>query len=362
MPEAGDPSESADDTDVKGTHIKRTKGKFTMNTRTAKSLAALAAVTLIATLTGCSTGTGDDVDAPIAGCEDAPAKIGYSPLTMELAWFTIFERGLRAAAEACGTEVIVADPGGDAIKQASDIDTLVASGVEALAIYAVDPITIAASVAAAKEAGIAIVGVASEFDGATTVGIDFRSTGYSSGVCGGEWLEANDAKDAPYKIAILHGKSTGQNQIDQYDGMIDGLTEVVGADGFEVVAEADVFTEEKGFTDVTAILQANPQLDLIITNNDGGALGALSAVSSAGFEVGVDVGVAAAGIDERLLDEVAAGRAVCSVDSAPDMLGEAVYETATDLVNGVDAEPFEVAGDAITADNVKEIATRLYGE
>lgn len=333
-----------------------------MRTRTASSLALLAASALVVGLAGCATdSSGGGGQAVIPGCEGAPAKIGYSPLTMELAWFTIFERGLRAAAEACGTEVIVADPGGDAIKQAADIDTLVASGVEALAIYAVDPVTIAASVSAAEDAGVAIVGVASEFEGATTIGIDFYTTGFRSGTCGGEWLDAHAEKSAPYRIAILHGKSTGQNQIDQANGMVDGLTEVVGKDAFEVVAEADVFTEEKGFTDVTAILQAHPDLDLIITNNDGGALGALSAVTAAGFKVGSEIGVAAGGIDERLLDEVAAGNAVCTVDGAPDMLGEVVFETATALVNGEDAQPFEVAGDPITKDNVEEIRARLYG-
>lgn len=328
-------------------------------------------------LASCSNGGGsspspsaDRTDTPSAAatgggalCEGVTAeKIGYSPLTMEFDYFRFTLQGMEEVAEQCGIEVVVDDPGIDAAEQVSGIENQIASGVAALAIVSVDPVAIETAVNAAKDAGLPVVSQVSTFEGADVyVGLPEHEFGRLQGVLNGEGLlEFKPDKDT-YKVAILNADSLGEGLLDRKQGLIDGLEESV--DNYEIVADVEAFAEDTALSAVETILQANPDLDLIMTVNDPGSLGARSAVQSAGLELNAEVIVGGMGIDKRVLEGVLAGDFPGAVSPEPVATGRTMVELMLQLLRGETVEEqVDVPPVQITKENAQQYIDELYPE
>ena len=233
-------------------------------------------------------------------------RIGYSPLTMEFDYFQFIEAGMKEIADQCGIEVVTADPRVDAAKQVSDIESMVSGGVDAVSIYSIDPTAVLTAVDAAKAAGVKVIAAVSVFDGAdVSVGISDHDFGYAQGVLAGPILKERKPDTETYKVAILNADSLGPNLLDRKQGLLDGLK--TNVTNFEVVADVEAWAEDTALSAVETILQANPDLDVILTVNDPGSLGAARAVEAAGKDLKTGTIVMGLGIDKRVLEGVLDG-------------------------------------------------------
>jgi len=302
-------------------------------------------------------------DTAEANCEDIDlASVGYSPLTMEFDYFQFIEQGMAEIAEQCDVEVVTADPGVDATKQVSDIENMVAGGVSAVAIYSVDPVAVLTAVDTARAADVVVVAAVSAFEDADVyVGISDYDFGYLEGLQAGPILLERKPDQETYKVALFNADSLGPNLLDRKQGLIDGLSETVT--NFEIVADVEAWAEDTALDAGETILQAHPDLDLILTVNDPGSLGAANAVESAGISLLDGTIVMGLGIDRRVLEGVLEGTFPGSVSPAPVETGRTMVNVMFALARGEEVpENIVVPVFVITAENAQEVIDQLYPE
>jgi len=320
-------------------------------------LGAAAAIAILAAMPAVA----QDFVGDTANCEGVSIdKIGYSPLTMEFDYFQFIEQGIKQIADQCKIEVVTADPRVDATKQVSDIESMVSGGVDSVAIYSVDPKAVLTAVDAAKAAGVKVIAAVSVFEGSDiSVGISDHDFGYAQGVQAGPILKERKPGQETYKVAILNADSLGPNLLDRKQGLIDGLKTSVT--NFEVVADVEAWAEDTALSAVETILQANPDLDVILTVNDPGSLGAASAVEAAGKDLRTGTIVMGLGIDKRVLEGVLDGTFPGSVSPEPIATGRALAAVSLALARG-DQVPANVVVPvvSITKDNAQAMIDALY--
>ena len=273
-----------------------------------------------------------------APCPPAGTTIGYSPLSMEFEWFTFVADGLIEAAAECDVEVFVFDPKMSAEDQVNGVENLLSSGIAAVAISAVDENAITVVVDAAHAQDVLVVQHVSSVPGAdANVGVPEMEFGRQIGLAGGQWLATAKPNAGPYKVAVLNADSLGTGLLDRKAGLLAGLEESIPADAYEIVADIEAFAEDTALDAASTILQANPDLDLFLTVNDVGALGALAAIEIEGLDPTSDVS-AVGSLTRRGLEAVVAGTMPggTAVPGAPH--GAAIAETIFALLAGQEPE------------------------
>ncbi len=308
-----------------------------------------------------ATAAPKDWGFPTADCTGVTMKkIGYSPLTMEFDYFQFIGQGVRQIADQCGVETVIADPNVDAAQQVSDIENMVSAGVGAVAVYSIDPVTVLTAVDTAHAAGVKVIAAVSAFkDSDVSVGISDYDFGRLSAELAGQALLAQKPGKDKYEVAILNADSLGPNLLDRKKGLTDGLSEYVT--NYEVVADVEAWAEDTALSAVETILQAHPDLDLILTVNDPGSLGAANAIQSAGGDLLKGTLVAGVGIDKRVLQGVLDGTFPGSVSPEPIATGRALANVAFALNRGdtVDATVV-VPVVQITKANAQQYIDELY--
>ncbi|GAA2446498.1 sugar ABC transporter substrate-binding protein [Agromyces soli] len=322
----------------------------------ATALVAVAALTL----TACQAGGPASAEKP-AECDGVSlTKVGYSPYSNTGGYFPFVERGLKEAFEPCGIAVTTSDPDADSGKQVSGIENLVAAGAKAVVITPTDPKAVSPVAKRLTEQGVLVVGLATSIPEADiTFNLDDRAFGMIEGTSAGTWLEENRPEEKP-KVAILHQDSGGEPLLDRHQGAIDGIDEVLGQGNWELVSEVEAFQEDTGNAQTSVILQAHPDLDLIIGLNDSSALGAVSAIKSSGRTPGKDVGVVTGGEDKRILEYVLSGEVASTVGLFPVKQGNIIAETILKKSRGESVEREQIVpAELVTSENAQSILDSL---
>ena len=192
------------------------------------------------------------------------------------------QAGMQAAADEAGVELILGNTENKLDKEASMIDDYITRGVDAIVIT---PISADGSVAAlrkAKEAGITVVcfntcvsepGIASAF--LVTRNEDL---GTKTGEAAVKFIQEQLGGQA--KIGILN--------CDQFEGCPprkEGfLAQVSELPGVEIVADQAGWLADKAQPVAEALLQANPEINLFWSANEGGTVGEAMAVKTLGLD------------------------------------------------------------------------------
>lgn len=310
-------------------------------------------------LTGCTAAGGGDAENE--ACPGVTIdKVGYSPLTAKFDYFQFTIQGMEEEAATCGVEVVVDDPDNDAAKQVTGIENLLTAGVGAVGIVSIDPNAIVAAVNEAKAAGAFVISQVSTFEGADVyVGLPESEFGRLQGAGAGAALIELKPDEATYQVAILNADSLGSGLLDRKSGLIEGLEENIS--NYEIVSDVEAYTEEDALAAVETILQAHPDLDLILTVNDPGSLGARAGVLAGGYALNTDVMVGGLGIDKRVLQGVLDGDFPQSVSPEPVATGRAIVRAALDLSAGKSVEQdLLVPPVLITKENAQQYLDELY--
>ena len=254
-------------------------------------------------------------------------------------FMNMLTQGYVAAADELGVEILTDNTNNDSAKEVELINTYLAQGVDGLAIA---PLNADASVAALRDADSKGMKVA--LTNIDLTDADFIVAGYTSndynncyqaGEEAAEILKEN-GKDKDIKIAILQFASQlpdiSKNRI---DGYLKGLDD--GGITYEVVADQDAWLQDTPLTAASSIMTANQDLDAIITVNDGGTIGAVTAVQNAGK--GEDIMVfghdGSDQISSMILDDASPLKSVVAQD--PYGMG---YQAMTALVKAIEGEDY----------------------
>ena len=234
----------------------------------------------------------------------AECKIGISMKTLDAPYFAAQEVAAKARAEELGCTVMASDAGNDLNKQVADVEDMVAQGVQALIINPRDSQGLVPAVNAASDAGVKVVVIDSTIDPAAKFITLVQSSNSANGMLVGRWL-ADQTKGKDLKIALLsgdQGNEVGQERrLGVLAGLVEGQLLNSGASRFEIVGQGwGLWGNEGGLAAMEDILTANPDVNVVLGENDSMLLGARNALIAAGKDKDVLLVAAADGQKEAL--------------------------------------------------------------
>lgn len=205
-------------------------------------------------------------------------KIGFAVMDLANPYFVSVAEGFKAQAKKAGVEAIVTDCKMDASTQVNAIENYIALKVDVIVAAPVDPKAIEPLVKKAQASGIKFLSQAQMVPGSDGfITLDEYSYGMAGGVMAGEWLKQN-AK-GPVDVAVLDLPEL-EPIIARANGLADGVKKVYPE--ARIVARQSASTPETGMRAAETILQANPNVKVIVAINDAGALGAYEVFKATG--------------------------------------------------------------------------------
>lgn len=250
-----------------------------------------------------------------------------------------------AKAEELGVELLMFDAGGDVNQQISDVETMIAMGVDAIVAIPQDIEGSAPIVGMCNDAGIPIIidnGDIADTNYTAFVGC----TDQQSGEILGQWFVDNLEEGS--KICIIEGPMGQSGQVGRYAGF-----EAVGMlEKFNVLAcqtanwkrdEAMALTEDW-------LVTFGDEIDAIVCENDDMAQGAISACEAAGR---TDIIIGGVDAIEDAVTAVKEGRQAISVLQDAAGQGEKGVEVALAAAKGEEF-PLDTRIDfvGLTAENI----------
>lgn len=305
----------------------------------------LAAMTAGAFMTGC----GGSGDKSASGDPDA-VTIGVSMKDNSDEFVKRISNAMEAKGKELGVNVMMNDAGGDVNQQISDVETMIAQGVDALIVNPQDIEGSSPTVAMANEAGIPIIIVNGDIADENYTGF-VGSTDQESGEMLGTWFMENLPEGS--NVCILEGPMGQSGQV----GRMNGFKEIGMLEYFNVLdTQTANWKRDQAMTQAEDwITKYGDKLDAIICENDDMGMGALSAAKAAGRDDILIGGVD--GIDDAL-EAVKDGSYGVSVVQDAKGQGETAIEVAVAAANGEEVEydtriPFQIC----TIDNVDDYLT-----
>ncbi|MCQ5129222.1 sugar ABC transporter substrate-binding protein [Butyricicoccus faecihominis] len=316
----------------------------------------LAGAIMMAMVSGCGGDSAAESDGAAGGEEKTGGyTIGFTNMadTDVFCKYTM-DQFVQQAGEK-GWSVTTADANLDTFKQIQQVDTFIASEVDAIVIEAVDYEAIVPGIEAANEAGIPVICLICD-----AAGGDFIYIGSDNYQCGQAEAEFfNEALPENAKIVYLAGTPGLNHSTLRHQGFFENFDR----DDVEVLAElSGNFEREEGMKIMQDWLQAYPQIDGVVSANDQMALGAIQAMKAANRLEGVVI----CGVDatEDGMQAIKDGEMTGSMLYNGIVQAENAILMLEKIFNGDEIKekriisPFEL----VTADNVDEYSQMVYGK
>ncbi|MEM6303322.1 MAG: D-xylose ABC transporter substrate-binding protein [Pseudomonadota bacterium] len=269
-----------------------------------------------------------------ATCLTAPAFA--QDLTVGVSWSNFQEErwktdeaAIKGALEAAGAAYVSADAQSSSAKQLSDIEQLLAQGVDALIVLAQDAASIGPAVQAAADEGIPVIAYDRLIEDDRTYYLTFDNVEVGR-------MQARAVFEAMPKgrYVMIKGSPTDPNADFLRGGQQEVLQAAIDAGDIEIVGEAytDGWVPANAQRNMEQILTANDNgVDAVVASNDGTAGGVVAALTAQGME---GLPVSGQDGDHAALNRVALGTQTVSVWKDARALGAAAGEIAVALAGG----------------------------
>ena len=320
-------------------------------------------------------------------------KIGLCQATLSNPYFVAIADSAKEHAEEYGYELIIMNAETDGDQMIAICEAFLAQGVDAIIL---DPCDVKAAntvVAECVAQDVPVVGIGGALDPAcatvTSILANNFENGWQAGLVGGEAMKDYDSISAVVIIGLAGFANSKSRICGEVAGMIYTILNAKGTEisindarylsygyctelfnsGKTTVPEINMtiggygegsWTDEGGLTAMEDLMTANPDVQLVLAENDWMAMGAIKAIKAAGKTPGTDVLlISAADGSQEAMDCVKSGELLCTGYNPPDMLGGC----AVDLIHMIFEEGFDAsnmpAGTsldaiAITKDNVDQ--------
>ena len=220
-----------------------------------------------------------------AGCNPPPPSDGRTRigaiLFQEDQYFRLVEFGMRDAADELNVQLLLNNSFGSLDKEIALIDTYVAGQVEALVVA---PLSAQSSITALRRAhqrGIPVITYDAYLDAdfpVASIRSDQVDLGRKSGEVARKFITdqlGGQAKVGMVEYMALAPETAGQ----RVSGFRDEITSLAGV---EIVTEQDAWLAPEATILVENMLTANPEINVIWAANEGGTVGAVTAVVNKG--------------------------------------------------------------------------------
>jgi ribose transport system substrate-binding protein len=259
--------------------------------------------------------------------------VGFSQSEKEANPFRIAETAsIKAEAQKRNVKLLTANAQSQFSKQVSDVQDLIAKGVDLLVIAPLnsdgwEPVLRSAS---AKHIPIVTVdrkiNAAACTDYVSFIGSDFVEQGKRAADA---MIKVTGGKG---KVAILLGASGNNVTTDRTKGFVDQIK--AKAPGLEIVAQqTGEFARDKGQQVMEQLIQSKPEITAVYAENDEMGLGALTAIKGAGKKPGKDIKIVSIDGTRNAVQALANGEYNAVIESNP-RFGPLAFATAQKFYGG----------------------------
>jgi ABC-type sugar transport system substrate-binding protein len=226
------------------------------------------------------------VSAPAANAADKDTLV-FSPIALSIPALKGLSEGFKGVGGHMGYNTLVLDPNFNPVKQAQQLNAVINSGkADAGWVISVKPAAIAktARLAQSKRVPLVLNGVPKDYGfvgpqrGLSFARIDYNKVGAAMGVTLGQCINEKLGGKAEVLLMTSQAGTAGREEMDAATKKWLAST----APGATVVQTIEQSDRASAQADVSAALQAHPNIKAITGANDEGALGALSAFAAAG--------------------------------------------------------------------------------
>ncbi|MDW4549152.1 D-xylose ABC transporter substrate-binding protein [Defluviimonas sp. D31] len=243
------------------------------------------------------------------------------------------EAAMKAALEAAGATYVSADAQSSSAKQLSDIEALIAQGVDALIILGQDTQAVVPAVQAAADEGIPVVAYDRLIEDPRAFYLTFDNI-----EVGRMQARAVFDKMPKGRYVMIKGSPTDPNADFLRGGQQEVLQAAIDSGDITIVGEAytDGWLPANAQKNMEQILtETSNGVDAVVASNDGTAGGVVSALTAQGM---AGIPVSGQDGDHAALNRVAAGTQTVSVWKDARELGKAAGEIAVALAGGTAME------------------------
>ncbi|WP_380055347.1 ABC transporter substrate-binding protein [Falsihalocynthiibacter sp. SS001] len=321
------------------------------------------------TILGTVAAVGFGMITSVAGADGLPAlekkeryKVGFAQMESNNPWRIAETKSFHDTAESCNWDLVATDAAGSAAKQVSDVDSMIAQGIDVLFLPPREEKPLIPAVMKARAAGIPTFLVDRSVDSnvaqagehyVSFLGSDFIWQGQQVA----EWTLEN-FKGEKGIIVELEGTTGSSPANDRRKGFDDVMAQ---HDNMEIVAsQSGDFARDLGRQVMETLLQAHPDVNIVYAHNDEMAIGAIQALELAGRKPGEDVLVVSIDGTRDALQAIIDGKMGVTVESSP-FFGPLACEVMNRYAEGEEIEPWVQVKDRIfTADNAAEFIDEAY--
>lgn len=334
----------------------------------------LGTVMVVGSLAGCGSQTADattaapaaaptEAAADTSAAEEAPATekaaeggeivIGCTLQNLSEEFMTMLQGAMEIQLKNYdNVKLIINDAESQSDKQASQLDRFVAQGVDAVIISPVDADALASAVKTVVDAGIPVITCSADV----------------SGDQGQVWVGSSNENGGEIEMKYVAEQLGGKGKIAILRGPLGAFAEQGRFAGYETVLKdyPDIeivfdqtgnWQREEAMSLIENLLTAGTELDAVVCQNDGMALGALEAVKAAGKKDAIII----TGIDAIVdaLDSIKAGEldATCFQDAIGQ--GTNALDMAVKAAKGEAIERMDIPFELVTQENVDGYYDRI---
>jgi ribose transport system substrate-binding protein len=287
---------------------------------------------LMVPMAGCSkdlpsASTGAASVASTAASADEANKsyrIGFAVNDLTNPVFANVATKLKALGDKDNVQITTLDCGSNASKQITQVENFIQTGMNAIVIQCADPTALKSVLKKARDKGIKVLAWdddLGESDDAAWL-IKNYDLGTLIGEAAAKWM--NDKLGGKGEVAILNYPSLAI-LVERAKGITDAVAK--NASNAKIVATSSAINTTQGMSATETILQAHPNVKVIICIGDGGAVGAAEAVKGAG-KLTDDFGIFSADATDEALSNMMGGGAIRTSVSEGTTTG-----VATDIFN-----------------------------
>jgi ribose transport system substrate-binding protein len=185
---------------------------------------------------------------------------------------------------------------------------------------------------------------------------DAHALGKEMGETAGKWANENLIANGKSVVAVLGNYSVSPLAVDRYEGIKEGLENV--CKDAKIVGTYDMAYKEEGVTAGENILQAHPDVNLVVGINDQSTCGVYEVFNAAGLG---DKDIGMFGLDgtaeaEYLIAQDTMFKATINID--PNRVGEQMVQAGLDKLSGSSDAPTDKViywdGTLVTKDNIND--------
>jgi ribose transport system substrate-binding protein len=273
-------------------------------------------------------------------------KVGFAQTESNNPWRLAETKSMQDEAAKRGWQLVYTDAASSSAKQASDVSSMIAQGVDAIFLPPREDKPLVPVILQARDAGIPVFLIDRDVDHTmakpgedyvTFIGSDFIEEATRIG----EWMAKN--ANGKSKIIELEGTVGASAATDRKKGFDDF---VASHPEFTIVAsQSGDFVRDTGRQIAETLLQAHPEADIIYAHNDEMALGAISALEAAGKTPGKDVMILSIDGEKEGVQAIIDGK-IAAICACSPLFGPKAYDTMLAYANGDKIPPFIKNDDA----------------